>query len=81
MLYINYLYVSRDSDAVKVYQDGYCYILEIADCKTLQVAERFTLSLIDIMRTNAMHNESNESANLRNLMQNNPNTANNSNKS
>ncbi len=34
----------------RIYQDNYCYILEIANCEIIEVSERFILGLIDIMR-------------------------------
>lgn len=33
----------------KITQEGYCYILEIANCETIEVSERFVLALIEIM--------------------------------
>ncbi len=33
----------------KVYQEGYCYILESKNCETLETSERFVLALIELL--------------------------------
>ena len=38
-----------DKDESYIHQENYCYILEIADCETLETSERFVLALIETM--------------------------------
>ncbi len=38
-----------DTDESYVHQEGYCYVLEIAECETIETSERFVLALIETM--------------------------------
>ncbi|UZE93861.1 MAG: hypothetical protein IB618_03815 [Candidatus Pacearchaeota archaeon] len=43
------LFKESDTDESYIHQEDYCYILEIADCETLETSERFVLALIETM--------------------------------
>ncbi|MCL6500475.1 MAG: hypothetical protein K6T16_00365 [Candidatus Pacearchaeota archaeon] len=40
----------KEGKESRITQEGHCYVLEIADCKTIEVSERFVLALIEIMK-------------------------------
>jgi len=43
------LFKKSDNDESYIHQDGYCYVLEVANCETLETSERLVLSLMDTM--------------------------------
>ena len=44
------LFKESETNKSRIYQDNYCYILEAANCETLEVAERFVLAIIELRR-------------------------------
>lgn len=49
-----------NTDKSYIHQDGKCYIMEIANCETIESSERLILALIDTMKGQAQVPESNE---------------------
>lgn len=48
-----------DTDKTYIHQDGKCYILEIANCETIEASERLMLALIDTMKKSPTQAETN----------------------